>query len=316
MSIPAARGIHRARNFICLLLLSACGSRTELPVVRREIADCPASARSILVLAEAASNDGPGKLLRFDPQTATFTPTVEVSCLPPIRLQTALTVDREGNAWIAGVSLDRQLVRVNTKTGACDWPGLTAAVTGFGMAFIWDPSRARDVLYVVGGGNLSTNDLSSRAQEVVAPFGAAGSDYYGTTVFLTGNGAGDLFIVHSTVAPNGQAVVDAAPATPTSIGRVDTATGAVRDEWPVSVPDLPPGFACCVLITRPRGLQGPCCSSTGWRTLNGFVFWGGDFYFFVENAVWRFRPSDGSTELIARTDSAVLAAGASTCGSF
>jgi hypothetical protein len=289
----------------------ACGSRTGLDdaflersdaAPSTESTDCPDPARSIFVLTQAPSSDAHGQLLRFDPQASAFSSPVTVPCLPPIELSTALTVDRQGNTYVAGISIDREVVRVDGITGACQELGVAASVSGFGMAFTGGAARGRDALYVVDGPELDVVDSSTFRRAAVAPFDSAGATdgaaperYWPSpgssniTVYLTGTAQGDVFAL-------GSSKPLVTPAF-TSIGQVDKSSGAVTDQWSVGVPDIWPIY--------------------NGRNLRGFAFWGGDFYFFVVSGpgtvVWRFHPSDGSTQQVAQTDSVVLAAGVSTC---
>jgi hypothetical protein len=302
----------RARA-LCVALLSldgtSCGSRTGLDTSfsvsadARQGTDCSDSARAIVVLTKAPSSDTRGQLLRFDPQAAAFSPVVTVACLPPIQLPTALTVDREGNAYVAGVSLDRHVVHVDTSTGACNKPGLTASISGFGMAFSSDTPGKSDTLYIVDDGKFESVDPSTFSTVSIGTFGPVGpqsAPVFGRgliAVYLTAGSAGDVFTLDTSV-PSAVRPAFSLPVAPTmSIGRVDKATGAVTDAWPVSVPNLSPDWS---------GVS-----------LGGFVFWGGDFYFFLDGGpgtvVWRFRSSEGSMQQVAQTDRVILAAGTSTC---
>jgi hypothetical protein len=306
----------RAKGSLCLVLLSSaaagCGSRTGLDDALSESIDaarsmdCPDAARLIFVLTQAPSSDAHGQLLQFDPQTAAFSSAVTVPCLPPIQLPTALAVDRQGNAYIAGISIDRQVVRIDRATGTCQKPGLAASVVGFGMAFTGGAPGPNDELYAVDGRELEVVDPSTFHSVAVGPFGSIrdgsampdpyNDTYRGVTVYLTGNADGDVFALGSPDAPLGTR--GSFPvAYSTSIGQVDKATGAVTDRWVVGVPDITPIWAS--------------------GNVGGFAFWGSDFYFFVTSGsgtvVWRFRPSDASTQQVAQTEGVILAAGASTC---
>lgn len=306
---------------LCFLILAAlvlasasCGSRTGLSL--GEPASCPDSARGMYVLTEGASLDARGMLWRFDPSTATFASVVGIPCLPPIHLPTALAVDRAGNLLIAGISLDRQLLRVNAATGACQATGFSPDLTGFGMAFSTD-GFGGDTLYVVQSSQLASLDTSTWVVTAIGSFDA--TSWNGSSAsarFMTGTGAADLFATYPFAVPprctplgrdwlTGSCTPSAFPTT--TIGRVDKATGSVTDVWSLTMPPtIPPG---------PSG-AGPLAPRPP-LNVEAFAFWGGDFYFFVApgsgTVVWRFRPSDGSTVQIAQTDSVVLAAGVSTC---
>jgi hypothetical protein len=256
------------------------------------------------VLTGATSDNVRGTLMRFDPPTATFARVVEITCLPPIQLPTALAVGREGNPYIAGISIDRQLLRVDTVTGACQRTGFEPNLAGFGMAFSMDPTSGTDTLYAVEDGELASLDTSTFNRTIIGPvsvMNTSGSANAGTASFLTGTSAGDLFTTYplSLVPPSpplqrSRSQPGTMVSVPmVSIGEISKSTGAVTDRWSFTLP-----------ATDPSQIQ-------------AFAFWGGDFYFFVTpgagTAVWRFRPSDGSTVQVAQTTDIVLAAGVSTC---
>ncbi|MDP8998808.1 MAG: hypothetical protein M3O46_01715 [Myxococcota bacterium] len=242
--------------------------------------------------------------MRFDPPAATFARVVEIACLPPIQLPTALGVDRQGNPYIAGISIDRQLLRIDAVAGACHRTGFEPNLAGFGIAFSMEPRSGGDTLYAIEDGELASLDTSTFNRMIIGPVGVmttSGSGSAGTASFLTGTSAGDLFTTYplrlvpsSPPAQRSRSQPGMMVSPPiVSIGEVSKSTGAVTDRWSLTLP------------------------ATGPSQIQAFAFWGGDFYFFVMSgagtAVWRFRPSDGSTVQVAQTPEIILAAGVSTC---
>jgi hypothetical protein len=327
---PPLRLSHPMRRFVrpqCFLILAslvlasvACGSRTELPVSPEDNGDCPGSARPIYLLTPGLSNDAHDLLMRFDPRAGTFALVASVPCLGPVRLPTAMAVDRAANAYVAGSSVDRRLFRVSTATGACQLAGTQPWFAAGAMAFSKGATGGGETLYLANG-ELASLDTTTFAVGVIGPisgglmtWGGSNGDYGSS---LTGTAAGDLFTMtsFSVQPPPCKPVLDAsvpaggrsgrmacisapgqAPPPPTAtIGSVDTATGSVVPRWTVTAPPNVPAMQ-----------------------VEGFAFWGGDFYFFIAppasgTEVWRFRPSDGSIARVAQIDSVVLAVGVSTC---
>jgi hypothetical protein len=100
---------------------------------------------------------------------------------------------------------------------------------------------------------------------------------------LTGTGDGRLFAFYTKGITNGP---------PSFIGEIDTTTAAVVAE--TSLPTVDQG--------------------RGWA----FAFWGGDFYMFTGpdvggSDVTRYRPSDGSVNVVATLPTRIVGAGVSTC---
>jgi hypothetical protein len=265
---------------------------------------CPDSARTIYVMTTDPSPGSSGTLWRFDPSKATFEPAPARLCqtekspggwnLAPASGPITLAVDRQGDPFIAGITVDETLLHVSEATGACQpTDGLHASTTAFGMAFSSDAAGS-DSLYVIQGGDLVSVNVSTFASRRIGAFQAPSTDISTwKAYYLTGTSAGDLFtMVSSQTPPPGCAQTSdcpgLAPQHTVAIDRVDKTTGAVTDEWK--------------LIESANEI---------WP-LDGFAFWGGDFYAFSRHGVWRLRPSDRSQTLVAQAPD-VLAAGSSTC---
>jgi hypothetical protein len=183
------------------------------------------------------------------------------------------------------------------------------------MAFSEDRSNVGETLYMITASSwltaVDTSTFASRdvGQDAGTPL-ASWVGASGAALFLTGSGAGDLFVAASFLTPLVPCVADIDTGVPlppdidtgiplspppkcsltqgVPIGRIDKTSGSVTTAW--SVPPTP---------------------------LQGFAAWGEDFYLFASqpsgSLVLRFRRSDQSTVEVAQTDATVLAVGVSTC---
>jgi hypothetical protein len=274
-------------SLLCAVLcaeVSACGSRTGLLVpgdAPPPIAvppgpssnDCPdASAALIYVVTKN------GILLTFDPSAATFTSMGTVGCGSSGNFN-SMAVDQAGLAYVG--FHDGTIVRVNTKTAACQPIAFVAGSDGFaatfGMGFAADATGAGETLYLAENfapsSRLAWLDTTTFALHLIGLFNPAIP-----SPELTGTGSGDLFAFSAAGADS-------------MISQIDKNTARI------------------VAHTLLRGVA----QGSAWA----FAFWGGDFYTFTAPAansiVTRFRPIDGSIVEVARYPTPIVGAGVSTC---
>jgi hypothetical protein len=284
---------------------------------------CPDSPAPIYVLAAGPSLRADDLLMTFDPPTGAFATVASVPCLGFLRLPTAMAIDRVGDAYIVSRSdFNRLLFRMSTATGGCELVPFTPPLASTSMAFSEDRGGASETLYMTTTGlsltGIDTSTFMSRAIGQIAGVPWAGPNQSDTAPLLTGSGDGDLFVVASSSKPSPTCASDidasvppgppapsgappckrqtAQPSDPqvADIGRVDTSNASVTTAWTVTT-----------------------SLNLGATPLQGFAFWGGDFYLFAPqgsgSAVLRFRPSDESTVQVGQTEATVLAVAVSTC---
>ena len=296
------------------LAVSGCGSRTSL-LAPSTGDSCPDSSTPIYVLVAGPSPDASDVIMRFDPPTGTFAILAPVPCLGYAQRPTAMAVDRAGDAYIVSSSdLNVQLFRVRPGTGACVLTPFTPSLGTTAMAFSADQSNVGETLYMITASSwLAAVDTSTFSSRNVGQDGGGQLASWvgaGAALFLTGSGAGDLFVAASFLTPPVPCVVDIDAGVPLS---PDSDTG---------IP-LPPPPKCLLTQGVPIGRIDKSSGSvtTAWSVpptpLRGLAAWGEDFYLFASqpsgSLVLRFRRSDQSTVEVAQTDSTVLAVGVSTC---
>jgi hypothetical protein len=250
-------------------------------------------------------------LVSFDPNAMTFTTLGQVKCPGGLDAAGPVAVDHAGQIY----ALDNEacgmqrVFRIDPTTLECtptpaaqsrsSKPAAQTPCT-WAMSFAADTaSPAGETLFViqelfgVDPGNayvLGRVDPSTSAFGIVGPLSseAESAAESGHSVALTGNGNGELY-----------AAVDAqiSLGLGTNVFQVDPSTGETTFRWQLN--DVP--------------LQGAV-------NYHAFAEWGGDFYFFVQPArmqveVFRFRPSDSSTTMVAETTGFDIAfnVGTSTC---
>jgi hypothetical protein len=227
-------------------------------------------------------------LLSYDPASGAFVTIGTVACNSP-GVPNSMAVDQAGIAYVNFNS--GAIFRVSTATASCDpTPHLVEPGTlpkQFGMAFVSNTPSMGDTLFIAGDTGLDAGDIVPLATVDTTSFAVSLLGDFPSFVAapeLTGTGAGDLFAFYrSATDPNGSS----------AIGQVDKKTGAIVAETPL-----------------PGVVQGG-----GWA----FAFWGGDFYTFTEpvlpggTIVQRFRPSDGSIDVVGSLGDVVVGAGVSTC---
>jgi hypothetical protein len=219
-------------------------------------------------------------LMSFDPLSATFTRVGRVAC-PTSFGPNSMAVDHTGTAYMGFV--DGSLFRVDTATAACQATGFVVGQQNyspsFGMAFVSNPSGSVETLYVAE--SMSQGRLAT-IDTTTLTLSIVGT-FDAVAPELTGTGAGELFGFYAEGADS-------------AIGQIDRKTARIVSQSLVPVS------------------QGPDYA---------FAFWGGDFYLFtaqsVASTVTRFRPSDGSTVVVAQAPlgpeptAEIVGAGVSIC---
>jgi len=222
-------------------------------------------------------------LYSFAPSTATFTRVGALGCDARGATPFAMAVDRSAKAWV--LYNDGHLFTVSTEDARCEATAFVPNQRGFlkfGMGFSADaPGASSETLFVddVGGGQgFGRIDLATM---LLTPLGdhTDGLSSYGADV--TGTGDGRVFGFFTS--------------TPATVGEFVKATGATP----------------AASQHRLAGVD----TGTDWA----FAFWGGDFWLFTAargatSNVTQFRPSDGTTRVVARdVGFHVNGAGVSTC---
>lgn len=249
--------------------------------------DCPVEARPVYVVdATVAGNRADFKLLRFEPERATFTAIGQLNC-PSQRDATpfSMSVDRRGRAWVLYSS--GEIFLVDTTTAACERSGFKPRQPGFdvfGMGFVLQKAGATtDVLYVAGGdqggiseGTATLGQMNGISLEL-SPIAKLGG-----WPELTGTARGELWGFFPGT-------------TPPKVAKLSRADGSESSVFPVD-------------------------SITGDPNAWAFAFWGGHFYLFYKSQddessrVFRLTPADGKVEeIITDTGLYIVGAGVSTC---
>lgn len=245
--------------------------------------DCP-DADATLIYIVTTDNE----LFSFYPPDGTFKFISNIACpAPPGDTPFSMAVDRKGVAYVEFT--DQRIYRVSTATGACigtSYQPNQQGFANFGMGFATNDIGPTETLFVAGtrDQNMTFSPGLARIDPstfVLSKVGLFMPDI--ARAELTGTGDGRLFAFYTKGAMNN--------GPPSFIGEIDTNTARVIAETPFPTVD-----------------QG-----NGWA----FAFWGGDFYMFTApgggSDVTRYRPSDGSTTVVASLPTRIVGAGVSTC---
>jgi hypothetical protein len=245
---------------------------------------CPDAGGTLIYLVSITR-----ELYSFDPPTARFHDIGHIDCPTPYQAF-SMAVDRGGTAYVLLSDLGfpsarGSLWRVSTADAKCSSipqyvPGQDGfQVYGMGFAANGDGGDAGETLYV-GGGHYygSTAGLASIDTTTFTLRYLGQNNPAPEGIELTGTGDGRLFgLLFYNVSGSYY------------IGQIDTATGAVLSQTAVIPTQTAGGFS--------------------------IAFWGGDFYLFTgSTTVTRYRPSDGSSTVVAQLPGvAIVGAGVSTC---
>lgn len=248
---------------------------------------CAEDARWIYVV------DRSGTLLRFQPDSLTFTAVGPLNC--PVAAGVtpfSMSVDRDAMAWV--VYQNGQLFNASTSDASCTATSFVpnqAGFENFGMGFVSDSAgSSSETLFVAGGPSLdmllgTSSRLASIDTSSLTLTPRSGT--LGGWPELTGTGAGDLYGFFPVTDPFAGGV--------TTVKRIDRDSGT-----PIET------FNLTELNTT---------GVTAWA----FAFWGGRFYIFVEvslggTAVHRFEPMSGTFEtVVPNSGYSIVGAGVSTC---
>jgi len=255
---------------------------------------CPDAAATLVYLI---SEDF--QLLSFDPDTGAVTTIGNIACpAGPNAHPFSMAVDRAGVAYVlftdrtggvgGGAGPDNgRIFRVSTATAACV---ATPYVPGqqnfrlFGMGFAANDVGPVESLFIAGSEQSAGAEGLARIDTTTFALTRVGSFVPRiVNAELTGTGDGRLFGFYTKANNN---------APPTFIGEINTTTGQIVAETRLDDVTLGEGWA--------------------------FAFWGGDFYMFtsppgVGPQVTRYRPSNGTTQVIAPMPARIVGAGVSTC---
>jgi hypothetical protein len=248
----------------------------------------PLSAYVSTVCIEASrwvyTVDTAGRFSRFDPSTLTFTDIGTLQCPGEFTTPNSMAVDQNAVAWVSYT--DGNLFKVDTSTAKCEATGFVPdqhSLLEFGMGFVFDPSAAKDTLYIAGGpaNNSAQSTLATIAfpSLVVTPIGpvAAGN------AELTGTGDGQLWgFVPDVGSSSGRS----------TLVRIDPATGKTLESY-----------------TYPS-LVSPT-SNADWAV----KFWGGSFWIFLNGSVYQVSRDNPAVihTVFSSTGRNVVGAGVSTC---
>jgi hypothetical protein len=247
-------------------------------------ASLPLSATVNSVCGEASqwiyTLDQDGILSRFDPATSTFADIGSLDC-PDFGGPSSMAVDQNAVAWVA--DLDGSLFKVDTSTGQCQATSFQVGQHGlitFGMGFVFDPSTGVDTLFIAGGGS---SGFSTQSALATVSFPSLVVTPVGTTAGmpeLTGTGDGTLWGFF----PGPNSLTGLA-----TLVRLDPASGATLESY--TYPTLSGGG--------------------NWA----MKFWGGSFWIFLGDSIYKVSRSDPTTLIPVIADSGrwIVGAGVSTC---
>lgn len=258
------------------------GSDTSRPPLPDggSVDDCSEAARWVYVV------DSDGTLIRFEPDSSTFTPIGNLDC--PVNLGVtpfSMSVDRAANAWV--LYSDGNVFRVSTTDASCTVTGFTPNQAGFevfGMGFVADgPMATAETLYIAGGPSSMIGSGANLGTLNTSTLTIAGANTLPGWPELTGTGLGELWGFFPMT-------------TPASVRQIDKSSSATLRTFDLASLDT--------------------TATQAWA----FAFWGGRFYVFIQafldtsTNVWRLDPSDGSfVELVHDSGLRIVGAGVSTC---
>ncbi|MBX3263168.1 MAG: hypothetical protein KF782_26070 [Labilithrix sp.] len=247
--------------------------------------ECAEDTKDIFVISEENT------LYSFHPPTLVFTPIGQVRCPTGGATPTSMAVDRMGVAWVRHT--DGSIWKVDTRTVACTETAFlpfseTDPFYQFGMGFSTSSKGgSNEQLFLSDnkGTGLAKLDTDTFKLSYIGPYTG---DLAGKKSELTGTGDGKLY-----------GFFVAAPA---QIAEISKGTGEV-----IKANELPGVY-----------------TGSAWA----FSFYGGDFYVYTASEgnsggppragggsdVTRFRPSDGSVEIVKpKVGFKIVGAGVSTC---
>lgn len=250
-----------------------------------QLPECAEDTKDVFVISED------NVLYRFHPPTLAFTNIGLLRCPTGGATPTSMAVDRSGVAWVR--HSDGTIWKVSTSDLSCEATAFVPPATTegaffkFGMGFSTaSDGSSNETLYLSdnAGAGLAKLDVDTMKLTIV---GRYDNGLDGRTSELTGTGSGKLygFFVDS----------------PGRVAEISKGTASVTD-----IRDLPGVFA-----------------GNAWA----FSFYGGDFFVYTSSEgsggfpragtgsdVTRFRPSDGSVEVVkTKIGFKIVGAGVSTC---
>ena len=252
----------------------------ELPdVIEEGLPECDPDALYVYLVTEQTV------LYRFDPATNNFVNKGFLQC-PASGGATpfSMGVNRKAQAFV--VYNNGELFLTDVESGACVATDFEIGQSGFvtfGMGFAIDDDMMGESLYVaeisfveppIGLGRIDTNTLEL---DFIGSF----SQTFGNAMELTSSDDGKLYAYNIDESGSGGWLL-----------QIDKATAEILEAT-----FLPIGEGASALA---------------------FAYWGGDFYIFTApqgegTTVTRYRPSDGTTTVVATLLEAVVGAGVSTC---
>jgi len=244
------------------------------------LVDCTERARWVYVV------DSDDLLMRFQPDTLSFTPVGTLACAADGSSPFSMSVDRDATAWV--LYQNGRIYHVSTLDAACSPTAFEPSQLGFevfGMGFVADvEGGSAESLFVAGGSSASIASGSSTLGRI-------------DTTTLRVSGVGSLPGWPELTGTGNAALWAFMPDTvPPSVRRLDKSNAASLDVFDLDA----------LGTVRP----------SAWA----FAFWGGRFYVFLQAAtdtstnVWRLD-GDGSafTEALHDTGYRIVGAGVSTC---
>lgn len=267
-------------------LLSSCGARSELYVGPLEDAppdvpedglpSCDTELPYIYLVTSETD------LYRYQPDAGILNLVGNLACSGSAS-PFSMGVARSGTAYV--LYGDGELYRVSTADASCrptGWIPGSGGFNVFGTGFAIDDDMQGETLHVAEvnfqspSAGLATIDTDTFELNFIGPF----SENPGNAIELTSGDDGRLYGFFLNPGDSGGVVVE-----------IDKATAEILSSVPL-----------------PTGHQGSGLA---------FAYWAGDFYIFtsagVETLVTRYKPSDGSVEVVTTLSRHVVGAGVSTC---
>jgi hypothetical protein len=221
-------------------------------------------------------------LFRYRPDTGELSLVGNLACsgnASPF----SMGVARTGTAYV--LYNDGEIFRVSTADASCEptsWVPGSGGFGTFGMGFAIDDDMQGETLHVAeinfGGpsAGLATIDTDTFEIDYIGPF----SENPGFAIELTSSDDGNLYGYFLNASGPGGFVV-----------QIDKSTAEILSSVPL-----------------PAGGQGSALA---------FAYWSGDFYIFTSDGgsttVTRYKPSDGSVEVVTTLARTVVGAGVTTC---